>query len=106
MGRKNLPLNQELRICSMHFVNSSHRRLRPDEYPTVNLPAITTPLRKRKEPLQRCFVVSASKSKSQAQAVQTDISAFTQDHGQHTCTGRLIDTADFVVQTDMNYELL
>ena len=54
IGRKNLPLNSNSRICSEHFVNASGRRLRKDEYPSTNVPkAITTPVRKRKSPVKR-----------------------------------------------------
>ena len=41
------------RVCSAHFVSSARWYLRPDEYPTLNLPVLTTPVRKRKSPKQR-----------------------------------------------------
>ena len=53
IGRKNLPLNNNSRVCSVHFVNSYGRCLRADEYPTVNLPVFTTPVRKRRSPVRR-----------------------------------------------------
>ena len=53
IGRKNLPLNDNSRVCSAHFDNSAGRLLRSDAFPTINLPAITTPLRKRKLPADR-----------------------------------------------------
>ena len=52
LGRKNLPLNDS-RVCSAHFVSSTGRYLRSDEYPTLNLPVLTTPVRKGKSPKQR-----------------------------------------------------
>ena len=44
--------------------------LRPDENPTVNVPNITTPIPKRKEPAQRRNVVVSAKRKV-ARAVKT-----------------------------------
>ena len=40
--RKNVPLNKNSRVCSRHFLKSFMRKLRPDEYPTENLPALST----------------------------------------------------------------
>ena len=42
IGCKNLPINTSTRICSEHFVNATGRRLRPDEYPSVKLPVLST----------------------------------------------------------------
>ena len=42
IGRKNLPINASSRVCSKHFINSHFRLLRPDEYPTQNLPQLPT----------------------------------------------------------------
>ena len=42
IGRKNLPINSNSRVCSKHFNNSHSRVLRPDEYPTQNLPQLPT----------------------------------------------------------------
>ena len=56
IGRKNLPLNNNTRVCSEHFVNSAKRRLRPDEYPSLKLPVLATSVtnpRKRKSPVKR-----------------------------------------------------
>ena len=57
IGRKNL-LNNNSRVCSTHFSNAVNRVLRPDEVPTINLPNVTTPVRKRKSPVKRLFVDS------------------------------------------------
>ena len=38
IGRTNLPVNANTRVCSNHFVSAAKRKLRPDEYPTLNLP--------------------------------------------------------------------
>ena len=56
IGWKNLPLNNNTRVCSEHFVNSAKRRLRPDEYPSLKLPVLATSVtnpRKRKSPVKR-----------------------------------------------------
>ena len=56
IGRKNLPLNNNTRVCSEHFVNSAKRHLRPDEYPSLKLPVLATSVtnpRKRKSPVKR-----------------------------------------------------
>ena len=52
IGRKNLPINYSTRVCSDHFVNAAGRLLRPDEYPSVNLPvlSITTSQAKPRKP--------------------------------------------------------
>ena len=42
IGRENLPILDSTRVCSDHFVNSKGRKLRPDEYPTLNLPSLPT----------------------------------------------------------------
>ena len=55
IGRKNLPFNGASCVCSVHFINAIGRRLRPDEYPTINVPILTTPVRKRKSPTQRAY---------------------------------------------------
>ena len=52
---KNLPINNDSRVCSAHFVSSTGSYLRPDEYPTLNLPVLTTPIRKRKSPKHVSF---------------------------------------------------
>ena len=56
IGRKNLPLSTSTRVCSRHFICSRNRKLRPDEYPTLNLPALPTQVpqpRKRRSPKKR-----------------------------------------------------
>ena len=60
IGRKNLSVNNSTRICSRHFVGSKGRKLRPDEYPTLNLPILPTQVtqpQSRKSPKKRvvCF---------------------------------------------------
>ena len=56
IGRKNLPLSASTRVCSRHFIQSKNRKLRPDEYPTLNLPLVSTQVtqpRKRRSPKNR-----------------------------------------------------
>ena len=55
IGRENLPLNNNTRICSSHFVSAAKRKLRPDEYPTMNLPqrSHATVVKPRKPPKTR-----------------------------------------------------
>ena len=56
IGRKNLPVNSNTRVCSEHFVNSAGRRLRKDEFPSRNLPILPTSVIlpvKRKSPKKR-----------------------------------------------------
>ena len=38
IGRVNLPINANTRICSDHFVSAAKRKLQPDEYLTLSLP--------------------------------------------------------------------
>ena len=67
IGRKDLPINSSTRICSDHFVNAAGRRLRPDEYPSVNLPALSTTVcqpRPRKPPTLRSMTVEPTKEES------------------------------------------
>ena len=42
IGHKNLPINTNTRVCSIHFVNATGRRLRPDEVPTLYMPVFST----------------------------------------------------------------
>ena len=81
------------------FVNSANRRLRPDQNPTVNIPNITTPIPKRKEPAQKCNVVASAKRKV-TRAVQTESSCLLTDSQK--------DIKDTAVQTefDMSYSEL
>ena len=56
IGRKNLPLNSNSRVCSNHFINSTGcNRLRHDEFPTENLPSLPTQVtsKPRKQPKER-----------------------------------------------------
>ena len=56
IGRKNLSVNTSTRVCSRHFIGSKGRKLRPDEYPTLNLPILSTQAtqpQKRKSPKKR-----------------------------------------------------
>lgn len=55
IGQKNLPVNGNSRVCSNHFINSVGRRLRCDEVPTIHMPDLTTPVRKRKSPRKRVY---------------------------------------------------
>ena len=58
--RQNLPIHENTRICSEHFVNAAGRHLRIDEVPSLQLPSSThgaTRL-KRKSPKQRPFLYS------------------------------------------------
>ena len=55
IGRKKLPINASTRVCSDHFVNATGRRLRPDEYPSLKLPVLSTTVSttQRKPPKER-----------------------------------------------------
>ena len=56
IGRKNLTFNNSTRVCSRYFVGSKGRKLRPDEYPTVNLPILPMQVdqpQRRKSPKKR-----------------------------------------------------
>ena len=68
IGRKNL-LNNNSRVCSTHFSNAVNRVLRPDEVPTINLPNVTTPVRKRKSPVKRLFIDSGVENENSAVTV-------------------------------------
>lgn len=58
IGRKNLPINNSTRVCSVHFINASARKLRPDEVPSEKLPlrSITVKTTSRKPPKHRPYV--------------------------------------------------
>ena len=60
IGRKNLPINNSTRVCSMHFVDANGRLLRKDEVPSLNLPVLSTTVKKtsRKPPKDQPFVES------------------------------------------------
>ena len=56
IGRKDLPINPNTRVCSNHFVNATGRRVRPDEVPTLYMPVLSTSvslLAPRKPPRNR-----------------------------------------------------
>ena len=42
IGRKNLPINPNSRVCSRHFKKSHGRKIRSDEVPSENLPSLPT----------------------------------------------------------------
>ena len=63
IGRKNLPLNSNTRVCSDHFVDAVGRLLRPDEIPLLRLPVLYTAVSKakqRKPPRNHPFLEEAS----------------------------------------------
>lgn len=91
IGRKNLPLNTSACVCSAHFNDSAGRRLQPDEYPTTNLPAITTPARKRKLPAERT-------NDAEVECEVTTIN--TLDDTSHTTTRGTVDHKEVATQTD------
>ena len=49
IGRKNVPLNNNSRVCSKHFKQLHKRTLRGDEFPTENLPVTNTSLNTHSE---------------------------------------------------------
>ena len=71
IGRKNLLLNANTRICSNHFVSAAKRKLRPDEFPTLGLPVrshvtITKP---RRPPTVRTILEPPSESSSEEESL-------------------------------------
>ena len=65
IGRKDLRVSASTRVCSRHFVSSKNRKVRPDEYPTLNLPTLSTQVtqqRKRKSPRKREFTLPTEES--------------------------------------------
>ena len=58
IGRKNLPLNGNSRVCSQHFEPNSARGrcLLPGEYPKLKLPEITKAGKQRRPPTKRVTV--------------------------------------------------
>ena len=89
IGRKNLPLNNNTRVCSNHFVNSVGRRLRKDEFPTLNLPVLPTSATvpaKRKSPKKRCETSSESDEMSEESESDTDDSIL---RNNETCSTEL-----------------
>ena len=58
IGRKDLRISKSRRVCSRHFVPSKGQKLWPNEYPTLNLPTLSTQVtkpRKQKSPRKRIF---------------------------------------------------
>jgi len=56
IGCSNLPLNQNTKVCSCHFVNAKGRKLRKNEAPSENLPVLSiseTPTVRRKPPREQ-----------------------------------------------------
>ena len=79
--RKNLPLNSNTRACSNHFISAVGRHLRPDEYPTRNLPSISTRStvsKPRKPPKVRSISSEISQSISAASVI-SDLSSSEDD---------------------------
>lgn len=70
VGWQNLPLNNNTRICSNHFVSAAKWKLRPDEYPTINLPQCshTTVVRPRKPPKMRVIHEPPSETSNSEEA--------------------------------------
>ena len=67
IGRKNLPLSTSTRVCSRYFIQSKNRKLRPDEYPMLNLPVLATQVtqpRKRRSPKKRGVQLPTEKDSS------------------------------------------
>ena len=73
IGRKNLPLNYNSRVCSRHFKNPHGRILRHDEYPTENLPQLPTQVSTstpRRSLLRRCAPDQHKNSDKQQECLQ------------------------------------
>ena len=65
IGRKDLRVSASTRVCSRHFVSSKGRKLRPNEYPTLNLPTLPTQVtqpRKQRSPRKREFTLRTEDS--------------------------------------------
>ena len=110
IGRKNLPLNFNTRVCSDHFVSAAGRRLRPDEYPTKNLPVISTQvtvLKPRKAPKSRTIQVpstNSDSSSSEAEIVEQLVDAETQTNDDSQAVieemkGRITRLEEVIVDT-------
>ena len=91
IGRKDLRVSASTRVCSRHFVSSKNRKLRPDEYPTLNLPTLSTQVtqqRKRKSPRKREFTLPTEESddcSGETEAVNESVSSVatsTDVHGE------------------------
>ena len=57
IGRKNLPINNGTRVCSVHFINATAWKLRPDEVPSEKLflRSVTVKTNSRKPPKHQPF---------------------------------------------------
>ena len=57
IGRKNLPINNNNHVCSVHFINATAQKLRPDEVPSEKLPlrSVTVKTNSQKPPKHRPF---------------------------------------------------
>ena len=70
IGRKDLPINKETRVCFEHFINAHGWLLRPNKVPSLKLPFFKPVNSKRKPPRQRlslsATLVTASCSSSEA----------------------------------------
>ena len=88
IGRQNLPLNSNTRICSNHFVSATKRKLRPDEYPTINLPqrSHTTVVRPRKPPKTRTIPEPPSETSDSEEADMVECESKT-SVGTQVCDG-------------------
>ena len=81
IGRKDLRVSASTRVCSRHFVSSKNRKLRPDEYPTLNLLTLSTQVtqqRKRKSPRKREFTLPTEESddcSGETEAVNESVSS-------------------------------
>ena len=85
IGRKNLPVNTSNRVCSRHFIGSKGRKFHPDEYPTLNLPTLSTQAtrpQRRKSPTKRTANFPTN-------SVQNDVSCEYSDSldGNEKCCG-------------------
>ena len=71
IGRLNLPINANTRICSDHFVSVAKRKLRPDEYPTLSslVRNHTTTTKLRRPPTVRTIPESLSEDSDEEASV-------------------------------------
>ena len=58
IGRKNLPINNSTRVCSVYFINAIAQKLRPNEVPLEKLPLrrVTVKKSSQKPPKHQPFV--------------------------------------------------
>ena len=58
-------MSTSTRVCSRHFVSSKGQKFQPNEYPTLNLPTLSTQVtkpRKQKSPRKRIFSLPTDES--------------------------------------------